>query len=68
MIVKTYILDVKLIATFEVQAHTLKEAKQALRKQISGTDCLAGTWPHNGKPVQFTAGIDGNIDLLEVQE
>lgn len=63
--VREFAFDVTLMATIRVKAETLAAARQAIRSYCDVMDCNGGAWP-NGDPILFEAGVDGALDLIEI--
>lgn len=59
-----FTFDVKLFATFTIEAETEAEARAYLHAHADVMDCNGGAWP-TGHPILFEASIDGQPDLVE---
>jgi len=62
---KEYAFDCTLLATLRVKATSRKAAEATIRDILDGASCNGGCWP-NGDPVLFEVGIEGDLDLSEV--
>lgn len=60
----SYLFDVKMFASFRVEAASEAEARVILASVLDGAEANFGCWP-DGSPVLSTVAMDGEADLLE---
>ena len=60
-----YVFDLTLTATVTLTAVDETTARAVIRDRIDGTSANLGAWP-NGDPILCEVGIEGALDLSEV--
>lgn len=61
---KTFSFDVTLLATIQVSAESVKEARAQLREKLDGAQANFGAWP-DGSPILAEVGMEGDAALVE---
>ena len=62
-----YAFGLNLHAIVRVKAESEAAAHKLVTEYFDAIDCDAGIWP-NGDPISFEASVDGELNLLEVNE
>lgn len=60
-----YTLDVTLMSTIRVKAHSVAAARQQLRDHVDGASANLGAWP-NGEPILCEVSLEGEADLDQI--
>ena len=62
---KEYTFDVKLFASFNIEASSEKEARDVIEQKLFNDilECNRGAWP-DGNPILFTASADNDSPEL----
>jgi hypothetical protein len=64
---KSYLFDVTVLATIRVEATNKEEAEKQIMDCLSGATANFGSWP-DGTPILSTIDIEGQIDLMDVDD
>lgn len=62
---REFAFDIKLLATVRLKAASESEARAIVQDCLSYCEPNLGAWP-DGSPILCGAGLDGALDLIEI--